>query len=87
MPAGGVERLQGAQEVPAAALLRRRHPEELEKLSPPQTLGSYHHSEDMARVQRKEAIPPNTQDSHSAASDLQRLPGSTQVRETWYKSC
>lgn len=81
MPSGGVEGLQGAQEIPAAALLGRRYPEELEELSaPPQAMGSYNHSEGVARVQREEAIRQDAESGDAAAGRLQRLPGSAQVR-------
>lgn len=81
MPAGGLEGLQGAQEVPALAGLCRRHTEELEELLPSQVSGSYNNSNNLERIQGEEALLQNAHGSDTVASDWQRIPITTQVSE------
>lgn len=81
MPAGGVEGLQGAQEVLALAGVCCRHTEELEELEevPTQDSGGYDYPNGVERLQREEPLLQNQQERDSVPGNGQGIPGSTQV--------
>lgn len=79
MSAGGLEELQGAQEVPAVPGLCHRHTEVLEKLLSSQIFGSCSGSNGLERIQGEEPLLSDVQDCDAATGDGQGIPGSTQV--------
>ncbi len=81
MSAGGLEELQGAQEVPAVAGLCYRHTEELETLLSSQVCGSGDGSNSLERIQGEEPLLSDVQMCDAAAGAEQGIPGSTQVNE------
>lgn len=83
MSAGGLEELQGAQEVPAVEGLCHRHTEELEKLLSPQIFSSCNASNSLERIRGEEPLLSDTQSCDTAAGHGQGTPGSTQVNESY----
>ena len=83
MSAGGLEELQGAQEVPAVAGLCRRHTEELETFLSPQIFSSCNASNCLERIRGEEPLLSDTQGCDTAAGRGQGTPGSTQVSERY----
>lgn len=81
MSAGGLEELQGAQEVPAVAGLCHHHTEELEALHPSQIFGGCNGSNGLERIQGEEPLLSDLQECDAAAGAEQGIPGSTQVNE------
>lgn len=81
MSAGGLEELQGAQEVPAVPGLCHRHTEELEALLPSQIFGSCNGSGRLERIQGEEPLLSDLQECDAATGAEQGIPGSTQVNE------
>lgn len=82
MSAGGLEELQGAQEVPAVSELCHHNSEELEKMLSTQIFGSRNGSKSMERIQGEEPLLSDIQNCDAAAGDGQGIPGSTQVNES-----
>lgn len=81
LSAGGLEELQGAQEVPAVARLCHHHTEELERLLPSQISSSTHGSNSLERIQGEKTLLSDVQDCDAAAGNGQGIPGSTHVSE------
>lgn len=79
MPAGGVEELQGAQEVPPLAGRGRGHPEELEGSLPAPAGGSGDHPGGMEGLQREEDLWTDLQERHASPGRQQGVPASTSV--------
>lgn len=82
MPAGGLEELQGAQEVPPVARLGRGHPEGLEDSLPAPAGGSGDHPGGVEGLQPEEDPRPHLQERHAPPGRRQRLPASTSVSWT-----
>lgn len=81
MPAGGVEELPGAQEVPAAAGRGRRPPEELEEPLAAPVGGGRHGPGGVERIPGEEALLADARGRDAAPGDGQGTPGATQVNE------
>lgn len=81
MSAGGLEELQGAQEVPAVAGRCHRHTEELEALLSSQIFGSCNGPNSVERIQGEEPLLSDVQDCDAATGGGQGIPGPTQVTE------
>lgn len=79
MPAGGVEELQAAQDVPPLEGLGRGHPEELEGSLPAPAVGSGDHPGGVEGLQREEDLRPHVQERRAPPGRQQRLPASTSV--------
>lgn len=82
MPAGRLEELQGAQEVPAPAPLCRRHPEEMEALLPPQVLGGRDRPGGVARLQGEEPLLSHVRERDATSGAGKGILGPPQVSGT-----
>lgn len=81
MPAGSMEELQGAQEVPPLEGLCCGHPEELEGSLPAPASGSGDHPGSVEGLRREEDLWPRLQECHATAGRRERLPAATAVSE------
>lgn len=79
--AGRLEELQGAQVVPAAALLGRRHPEEMEAFLQAQVFGGHDAPGGVEGLQGEEPLPSDLRQPDAASGAGEGLRGSPQVSE------
>lgn len=81
MSAGRLEELQGAQVVPAAAPLGRRHPEEMEAFLQAQVFGGRDAPGGVEGLQGEEPLPSDLRQPDAASGTWKGIRGSPQVSE------